>query len=188
MIARDWGVDPDNLSPLEEACYGDTDKGHHGYLPLYEKHLCRDDIATLTEIGVYSGGSLRMWRRWLPQARVIGIDIEPFNYIPQPEDPLEEFIAGDATTMRPDWTSDVIIDDGSHHGDDQAEVFMRFWPTLEPGGWYVIEDLSTVWGSTFRAGWMVWGLLTHLLAESLREKHSVAQVHGYEQILFVQKR
>ena len=50
------------------------------YLPIYERHLAhlRGRAARLLEIGVYSGGSLRMWRDYLgPNAHVTGIDIKP---------------------------------------------------------------------------------------------------------------
>ena len=59
---------------LAAAWQGDTDKGSsvHNYLPYYEMHLVPDGIDTLTEIGVWTGGSLRMWSRWMPHAHIIG--------------------------------------------------------------------------------------------------------------------
>lgn len=181
---------------LEDCNLGDTDKGSsvHNYLPLYERHLEPDYIETLTEIGVYTGGSLRMWARWLPDAQIIGVDNEPENYVvpSEPENSPQNivFLAGDATLMDP-WPSDVVIDDGSHHGDDQLAVFDGFWPLLRPGGWYVIEDLETVWSDSFRAGQEMRSFMAHRLEAALRHAGSgseVAELHAYEQILFIKKR
>ena len=50
------------------------------YFDVYEKHFSRfrgQEVHVL-EIGVYSGGSLEMWRDYFgPQARIHGVDIEP---------------------------------------------------------------------------------------------------------------
>lgn len=46
------------------------------YLPVYEhwlKPLRRQPI-TLLEIGVFQGGSLRMWHKYMPKATIIGLD------------------------------------------------------------------------------------------------------------------
>ncbi len=41
-----------------------------------------------------------------------------------------------------DLQFDLIIDDGSHRGDHQQITLESLWPTLKPGGMYVIEDLN----------------------------------------------
>lgn len=184
-------VDNWDDAPLEECHFGDTDKGHHGYLPLYERHLVREDISTLLEIGVFNGGSLRMWARWLPKAQIVGIDIEPANYAGPGEATNITFLAGDATAVG-EWrvwsgTPDVVIDDGSHHGDEQVATFRNFWPSLTSGGWYVIEDLSTVWGWQFRAGKQIWSLIKDELAAALN-KGEASELHAYNEILFLRKR
>lgn len=175
---------------LRECWLGDTDKGSpvHDYLPFYELHLNPDEISTLTEIGVWTGGSLRMWARWLPHADIVGVDIDPSNYVVPSENnpPNVQFVEADATNMEP-WESDVVIDDGSHHGDDQMTVFDRFWPLLTPGGWYVIEDLETVWNDTFRCGREMVSFLSHRLEGALRPSQGVAELHAYDQILFLRK-
>lgn len=178
------------MTTLEECNRGDTDKGSgaHDYLPFYERHLVPAEIVTLTEIGVWTGGSLRMWARWLPHAQILGIDIEPANYVVASEDTLENiaFVEGDATTIEP-WISDVVIDDGSHHGDDQLAAFDRFWPLLSAGGWYVIEDLETVWHDGFRCGAEMLSFFSHRIGDAIRHGGPLAELHAYEQILFLKK-
>lgn len=123
-----------------------TDKAtYHGYCAFYEQHLpARHACSALLEVGVKDGASLRMWRDWYHLARVVGVDINP---------PLA--IAG-CTVLQMDATMpivrellpgpwDVIIDDGSHRTLDQQTTFELLWPTLRPGGWYVVEDIHTSW-------------------------------------------
>jgi hypothetical protein len=38
---------------------------------------------------------------------------------------------------------DLIVDDGSHVNGDQITTFKTLFPHLNPGGYYVIEDLQT---------------------------------------------
>ena len=45
---------------------------------------------------------------------------------------------------------DVVIDDGSHIGEHQWASFRSLFPALSPGGWYVLEDLSTSYWPNFR--------------------------------------
>src|SRR6266704_2450514 len=59
--------------------YG-TDKasGSHDYLRFYEPLLApfRDRDFDFVEMGVGSGGSLKMWEEFFPKAFIIGFDIE----------------------------------------------------------------------------------------------------------------
>ena len=50
------------------------------YFEVYHRAFSsyRGKEITFLEIGVQNGGSLHMWRRYLgPQARIIGIDVDP---------------------------------------------------------------------------------------------------------------
>src|SRR5258708_2020512 len=50
------------------------------YFPIYEQHFgrFRNRTVTFLEIGVFKGGSLQLWKRYLgPFARIVGIDIDP---------------------------------------------------------------------------------------------------------------
>jgi len=122
-----------------------TDKGDHGYLPVYEELFSafRDTTLPILEIGVGMGGSLRVWARWFPNAEIHGIDIRP---VPSLEARIHTH-QGD--TMDADFIQLVaalgpfalIIDDGGHVGDEQEAAFRALWPALAQGGVYVIEDL-----------------------------------------------
>lgn len=121
--------------------HGSDKATHHGFCDFYEAHL-PDNVGRLLEIGVLDGASLRMWRDYYPDADITGLDIRPC----EPVDGCT-ILQGDAT----DWdylarlgTFDVIVDDGSHKTHDQQRTFnYLYYRALNPGGWYVMEDLHT---------------------------------------------
>lgn len=58
-----------------------TDKNSkfHNYLEFYERYFapCRQNRFTLIEVGVYEGASIKMWEEYFPNAKIIGLDINP---------------------------------------------------------------------------------------------------------------
>ena len=65
----------DSLSRIARA-YG-TDKAFpHQFTPLYDSVLgpARQDVRRLLEVGVLGGSSLRMWRDYMPNAEIVGLD------------------------------------------------------------------------------------------------------------------
>lgn len=134
-----------------------TDKAStiHDYLGIYESTLghLRDTPFTMIEIGVYRGASVRMWKRFFHRAQIIGADINPecrkFEServsirIGDQGDPafLEEL----ATTDRPL----VVVDDGSHRWKHQINAFRALWPSVLPGGYFIVEDVHTSFGEAY---------------------------------------
>jgi demethylmacrocin O-methyltransferase len=127
--------------------YG-TDKGpqFHGYTEHYRRLFgpIRRRRLTLLEIGIEDGASLRLWRRFFPKARIIGIDLEPpaeirgvEMYAGDQSDP--EFLAELVARCGP---FDIVIDDGSHFGRHIRASFEALFPAVKSDGWYVIEDLG----------------------------------------------
>jgi len=129
--------------------YG-TDKLQHGYLPYYEKWFSclRDGPVNLLEIGVWKGGSLRMWEGYFPHGQINGIDnrqrwmfetdqIKTFKG----EQQDAEFLTKVAKETGP---LDIVIDGGCHTGLSHVATWKALWPHVKRGGWYVIEDLHTL--------------------------------------------
>ncbi|MBV8991432.1 MAG: class I SAM-dependent methyltransferase [Solirubrobacterales bacterium] len=119
------------------------------YFPIYERHLgkLRGRSANLVEIGVFSGGSLHMWREYLgPSSQVTGIDIEPACKAYE-ADGISVAIGdqGDpafwASFLAEAAPIDAVIDDGSHDPADQITTLKALLPRLEPGGVYICEDV-----------------------------------------------
>jgi len=126
-----------------------TDKSslNHGYLRHYERILghLRDQPVTLLEIGVFRGGSLRMWEDYMTAAQIVGVDIVP-EAIQYAGDRREIEIGSQADHNFLDELGrrrrpHVIIDDGSHMADHVILTFRTLFPHLRPDGIYIIEDL-----------------------------------------------
>jgi hypothetical protein len=119
------------------------------YFPIYHRHFQRfiGQEVHVVEIGVYSGGSLGMWRHYFgPASRVYGVDIDPACRAHEGErirvftgdqaDP--EFWAGFLAEVP---AIDVVIDDGSHMPEDQIATLETLLPHIRAAGVYLCEDV-----------------------------------------------
>lgn len=167
-VARHWGTaahfpllersvavqgQDDSSNPLR--AYFDALKEGPGvwkwlhYLELYHRHLHKfvGRQVTIVEVGVYSGGSMQMWRHYFGEGcRVHGVDIQE-----------ECKVYGDSHTTihigdqadRAFWkrfresipSVDVLIDDGGHRPEQQMVTLEEMLPHLRPGGVYICEDV-----------------------------------------------
>lgn len=93
------------------------------YLDIYHRHFQRfiGKQVHILEVGVYSGGSLDMWKEYFgPKCQVYGIDIREECKALETES-IKIFIGDQAN--RDFWTRfrkevpvlDILIDDGGHH-------------------------------------------------------------------------
>jgi hypothetical protein len=128
-------------------------KWHH-YFDIYNKHFeaYRKKPIKMLEIGVFRGGSLRMWKDYFhPDSTIVGIDVDKsckdheiadknvFVRIGSQADP--EFLAQVNEEFGP---FDIILDDGSHKTHHQNISFgALFRPALKDGGCYMVEDAHT---------------------------------------------
>jgi SAM-dependent methyltransferase len=119
------------------------------YFDIYERHLKKfvGGEVHVAEVGVYSGGSLKMWREFFGEGcRVYGIDIE--ESARAYEDDVTQIFIGDQSD-RSFWSRfraavprvDILIDDGGHLAEQQIPTLEEMLPHLRPGGVYVCEDV-----------------------------------------------
>lgn len=143
------------LEKLAERYYaaGEATRKGANYLQEYENllHHRRDAPLRLLELGVSSGASMLIWRDYLPNATIVGVDLAdpPKRIRGQPrihfiqgsqDDPETLDRAGEAAGGR----FDLIIDDASHVGYLTKRSFQYLFPRwLLPGGTYIIEDFGT---------------------------------------------
>lgn len=138
-----------------------TDKyGHHNFTQIYFdwlKHLDNEPI-TLLELGVggyefsdRGGGSLKMWRDFLPKAKIVGVDLYDKSEVYIPEVEIiqgsqldEEFLH---SLIKRIGAPDVIIDDASHINNYTIKTFDILFPLLKSGGVYFVEDAHTSYWS-----------------------------------------
>jgi hypothetical protein len=119
------------------------------YFEVYHRHLAKfvgADTRVL-EIGVYSGGSLEMWRDYFGgRCRVLGVDLQ--DACRAYENEHTRIYIGDQAN-RSFWQRfrqaepqlDVLIDDGGHRADQQIVTLEEMLPHLSPGGVYICEDV-----------------------------------------------
>ncbi len=119
------------------------------YFPIYHRRLAKfvGYEVHVVEIGIYSGGSLPMWRSYFgPGCQVYGVDIEPACTRPRtgrrprvhwrPSRPrLLGAIRGGGPPI------DVVIDDGGHEAHQQITSLRCLLPRMAMGGVYICEDI-----------------------------------------------
>lgn len=118
-----------------------TDKGTaHDYIADYEELWGNRKPKRLLEVGVFRGGSLRMWREWTG-GEVIGVDVDRTVDVEELCKLGIRIVIGDSREPLPlAGQFDAIIDDGNHDPEVQVATFRNLSPLLEPDGVYVIED------------------------------------------------
>lgn len=146
-----------------------SDKGANDYSDVYDEIFAprKNDNINLLEIGIGTlynaesnmlfwkdkhpdylpGASLRAFRDYFPNGSIYGIDVQPDCMILDDERITTYiFNSTDIETISNIFlaatTFDFIIDDGDHHSDVQIKTFENFFPKLNPGGIYIIEDLA----------------------------------------------
>jgi len=124
---------------------------HSSYFEVYDTLLSnyRGKPIVFVEIGVLDGGSLFMWRDFFgPQARIIGIDLNPNAQKWQAEG-FEIFIGSQSDESL--WNDirsnvgqiDVLLDDGGHTYEQQIITTEQALPLIKDGGMLVVEDTHT---------------------------------------------
>jgi hypothetical protein len=121
------------------------------YFEVYETYFHRfvGRAPVVMEVGVQSGGSLQLWRKYFgPQAKIWGIDVDPevAKLLPLYDENTNIIIGDQANPLFWDSvfnkipTVDIFIDDGGHYSYQQRKTFECVFPKLAPGGVFVCED------------------------------------------------
>jgi Methyltransferase domain len=119
------------------------------YFDVYHRHFARfvGQKVNVLEIGVYSGGSLEMFRSYFgEQSHIFGVDIREACKAYE-NDRISIFIGDQAD--RAFWSTfkksvegiDILIDDGGHTPEQQRITLEEMLPYLRPGGVYLCEDV-----------------------------------------------
>lgn len=182
------------------------------YFEIYDSHFnkYRDKDPVILEIGVYQGGSLKMWKEYFGNgARIYGIDINPqckqFEtdtikvFIGSQED--KNFLTSVISQIpRPD----IIIDDGGHTMNQQIITFKTLFEHIKNEGIYLCEDLHTSYWENYGGGLRNKNSFIEYsknLIDSIHAWHSkskyfkkdkytdsVYSLHYYDSILVIEKR
>ncbi|HBS40242.1 MAG TPA: hypothetical protein DEA75_17905 [Rhodobacteraceae bacterium] len=131
------------------------------YLDVYHRLLApwRSQDISFLEIGVWKGGSIKMWQDYFGAAsRLTFLDIDPAcKTFEVPGIAVEigdqsdhVFLQNIAVTHGP---FDIIIDDGGHKMYQQKASFNALWPQLSDGGLYIVEDTHSSYWPGFGGGY-----------------------------------
>lgn len=150
------------------------------YLDVYDATLgpWMGREVSFLEIGVYKGGSLRMWRDFFaPSARLTFLDID--SACKALELPGTEIRIGDqedpvflAQVARDRGPFDIVVDDGGHKMGQQITSFLSLWPHLKNGGLYIVEDVHTSYWPGFGGGFRAKGSFIEFAKDLIDRMHS----------------
>lgn len=134
----------------------DTDKfkqnelsGGHAYKDYYETLLAdkKDEKIKLLEIGVYKGGSIRLFHDYLQNSEIYGVDIQDMWSFGLKSDfeRMKLYYFNAYSKYHIDqigvFDFDIIIDDGPHSVDTQVCFVNNFHKYLKTGGKLILEDV-----------------------------------------------
>lgn len=152
----------------------DKDRGHDYITSYYNSKLSKYkfDNITLLEIGIYKLDSIKLFRDYFENAKIIGVDsfpqlwdgeINDYVYIPNVSKYNSQFIDSYSNTILnnceiymmdayseqvlnkiEDNSIDFIIEDGSHRIEDQLYVVENWTKKLKIGGTLIIEDIQDI--------------------------------------------
>jgi len=135
----------------------------HNFCEKYDKYLPfkRYDKIKILEIGVLNGQSLKMWKDWYINCKIVGIDIDE-NCKTHENDGNSIFVEIGSQTdksfllnvTRKYGDFDLIIDDGSHINSNVIFSFEILFDQLKSGGVYVVEDSFTSYLEDFGGGYL----------------------------------
>jgi hypothetical protein len=139
-----------------------TDKNTtHSYLELYEKLLFRkkETAKYVLEIGIgdfgeKNGGSIKLWKDYFENAKIIAIDILPINSVidelinnerialyTETDAYNEEFIKNNLENQN--IKLDFILDDGPHTLESMLNCIQLYSNILADDGILIIEDVQS---------------------------------------------
>ena len=132
----------------------DKSKKHH-YDTVYQPEFepLQNESINILEIGVFKGESASAWIDFFPNATVYGLDIfvrVSAEDIPILQHPRVKWLKGDSTHPSvsgaiqkawPDVQFDIIIDDGLHTPEANAQTFKNLFPFVKSTGSYYVEDV-----------------------------------------------
>ncbi len=193
-------VEAEESNPLSVSFNNNT-KGNgiwkwRHYFDIYHRHFhkFRGRKLKILEIGIYSGGSLKMWRDYFgDHCRIVGIDIEPDcrayenNY-------TKVYIGSQSDraflrkVIEEEGPFDIIIDDGGHRPNQQRISLEELLPHVTHGGVYLCEDIHGIHHpfSIFCSG-LVSALNQKAIASASDLQRIINSVHNYPFIVVIEK-
>jgi cephalosporin hydroxylase len=134
-----------------------TDKNTvHSYLPLYEKLLNkkRETATNVLEVGIYHGGSIKLWHDYFVNATVYGLDIMSIDDVYEGiknKERITLHTSSDAYNteffntnfLNKNIKFDLLLDDGPHTLQSMIQFIQLYSQLLADDGILIIEDVQS---------------------------------------------
>ena len=143
-----------------------TDKNTvHSYLELYQRLLAPKEhtAKNVLEVGIYDGGSIKLWSDFFTNATVYGLDIMPKTKVwekiqnnPNIRLYTEQNAYDDAffqkTFLDENIRFDFMLDDGPHTLDSMLQFIRLYSQIMTEDGILIIEDVQSInWLPTLKS-------------------------------------
>jgi hypothetical protein len=145
------------MSLEEIADHSRTDKNTiHSYLPLYQTLLAskKDTALNVLEVGIYHGGSIKLWSDFFINAHVYGLDIMNINNVwdgikHNPKIILHtsvdaynsDFVI--TNFLNKNIKFDFMLDDGPHTLQSMKQFIKLYSQIMTDDGILIIEDVQS---------------------------------------------
>ena len=134
-----------------------TDKNTvHSYLPLYQNLLIskKETAKNVLEVGIYHGGSIKLWSDFFTNATVYGLDIMNINNVWEGIKNKENIIlhtSSDAYNdnffitqfINKNIKCDFMLDDGPHTLQSMKQFIKLYSQIMSDDGILIIEDVQS---------------------------------------------
>jgi hypothetical protein len=134
-----------------------TDKNTiHSYLPLYQNLLIskKETAKNILEIGIYKGGSIKLWSDFFTNANVYGLDIMDIKNVwdgIRNNDKIILYTSTDAYGkdfcithfLNKNIKFDVMLDDGPHTLQSMKQFIKLYSQIMTDDGILIIEDVQS---------------------------------------------
>ena len=146
------------MSLIELVDNSRTDKQTaHSYLPVYEELLQKKKLSaqSVLEIGIYYGGSIKLWKDYFTNAKVYAVEIFDLRHVwdvLQHDDRIVLYTSTDAYDPQFVKTKlvdqglrfDMVLDDGPHSLESMKACIQLYLPLLTDDGILIIEDIQSM--------------------------------------------
>jgi hypothetical protein len=134
-----------------------TDKNTvHSYLPLYQQLLIKkkETAKNILEIGIYKGGSIKLWNDFFTNATIHGLDIININDVWEDIKNKERIVLHTSTDayneeifctnfLNKNLKFDFMLDDGPHTLESMKQFIKLYSQLLSDDGILIIEDIQS---------------------------------------------
>lgn len=144
------------MSLIQLADNSRTDKNTtHSYLPLYQQLLegKQQSALNVLEVGINTGGSIKLWGDFFPNAKVYGLDIMDINNVWE-SIKTDKYILHTNTDAYDDnffnthflnknIKCDFMLDDGPHTLESMKQFIKLYSQIMTDDGILIIEDVQS---------------------------------------------